>query len=206
MNPMADPIRKTDRHYSYRDYAEWSDDERWELIEGVAWNMSPAPSIRHQRILSYLYTIFHSGVGEGPCEVFFAPVDIFLFTDHEADIKDADTVVQPDLVVLCDTEKIVDRGYLGAPAIVVEVLSTYTMRKDITIKRDVYERAGVEEYWIVDPGNESIMIFGLDEDSQYPEDPSIFQAPEIAISKRISRISVPLPFSTSRKTQQQAEL
>ncbi len=190
---MADPMRKTDRHYTYRDYREWPDDERWELLDGVAWNMSPAPTTLHQRILGALFRQF-AGAAEGTaCEVFFAPVDVFPFLEQENEIDEADTVVQPDLIVACDEARVVRRGHLGPPSIVVEVLSAYTMKKDITVKLDVYERARVREYWVVHPGDQSIMIYRLGIDGTYPEDPQIVQAPDAARSNVLEGLEVKLP-------------
>ena len=192
---MADPVRKMDRHYTYRDYKAWPDDERWELIDGVAWNMSPAPTTGHQRILGDLYNAFRTAAMNDGCEVLFAPVDVFLLARSETSIDDADTIVQPDLLVVCDETKVVPRGCLGAPDVAVEVLSTYTMRKDITVKRDLYERAGVGEYWIVDPGNQAIMIFRLDKSGRYPEDPIVIQSPGSATSAVLQDLCVTLPFA-----------
>ena len=187
---MADPVRKDDRHYTYQDYKEWPDEERWELIDGVAWNMSPAPTLGHQRILSNLHIAFHAATDHGPCETFFAPFDVFLFasTDQEAD--HADTVVQPDLSVICDERKLVNRGCNGAPDIVLEVLSTYTMRKDITVKLELYQRAGVREYWVVDAGNKSIMLYRLGDDAKYPEDAEIYQHSGRVVSAVVDGLSV----------------
>ena len=193
---MADPVRKTDRHYTYRDYVQWPDDERWELIDGVAWNMCAAPSVTHQRVLGNLNDAFRTAARGTGCEVFFAPLDVFLFTEEDEATDDADTVVQPDLLVICDGSKITDRGHLGGPAIVLEVLSATTMRKDITVKRDVYERASVNEYWIVDAGNQSITIYRLGDDDRYPEDPELVLPPGTATSRVLQGLRVTLPFAT----------
>lgn len=180
----------------YADYEIWPENERWELIDGVAWNISPAPYIRHQRILGDLNEVFRDAAKRNGCEALFAPVDVMLFATTEEDIRNADTVVQPDLLVVCDEKKLVSRGCLGAPDIVVEILSTYTMRKDITIKHDVYERAGVREYWIVDPGNAAVMIFRLGDDGRYPEKPEIIELEGMAKSAVLSDLEVTLPFES----------
>ena len=187
---MADPMRKADRHYTYHEYCEWPDDERWELIHGVAWNMSPAPTTPHQRVLGMLYQDFVKAAEGTGCEVFFAPVDVFPFVEDEDAIDDADTVVQPDLIVACDAARIVRRGHLGGPAMVVEVLSAWTMKKDLTVKLEVYQRAGVREYWIVSAGDESIMIYRLQNDGTYPQEPQIVQEPDSARSGVLSRLAV----------------
>ena len=196
MKRVADPVRKRDKHYTYRDYREWPDDERWELIDGVAWNMCAAPSTTHQRVLGNLYDTFRTAARGTGCEVFFAPLDVFLFTHDDADTEDADTVVQPDLLIVCDESRITTRGHLGGPAIVVEVLSASTMRKDITVKLDVYERAGVREYWIVDAGNQSLTIYRLGEDNRYPEDPELVLSPGSATSLVVPKLQITLPLET----------
>lgn len=191
---MADPIRKEDRRYTYRDYETWPEDERWELIDGVAWNMSPAPSTNHQRALGGLFEAFRGAAKGTGCEVLFAPVDVFLFTRDEQDLREADTVVQPDLLVVCDRSRVVVRGVLGPPDLLVEVLSPYTLRKDLTVKRGVYERAGVREYWMVDTGHQTVMIHRLGDSGRYPEDPELVEAPGVATSRVLPALRVQLPF------------
>ncbi|MCK4514441.1 MAG: Uma2 family endonuclease [Spirochaetaceae bacterium] len=171
---MADPVRKTDRHYTYADYVTWPDDERWELIDGVAFNMSAAPLRNHQKILGDLHVLVRAALKPGGCEAYLAPFDVFILsaTDDEADRTD--TIVEPDLVVVCDPSKLIRRGCAGAPDWVVEILSTWTMRKDITVKLELYERAGVLEYWVIDPGNEAVMVYLLDDTGRYPPDPALY--------------------------------
>ncbi|MFW5789593.1 MAG: Uma2 family endonuclease [Spirochaetota bacterium] len=194
MKRMADPVRKADRHYTYRELATWPDDERWELIDGVAWNMCAAPSPSHQRVLGDLYEGFRKATRGTGCEALLAPLDVFLFADDETDTDDADTVVQPDLIVICDDSRVTRRGYTGAPAIVIEILSPYTLTKDITVKRDLYERSGVAEYWIVDPGNQSVMIYNAGDDGGFPEEPRIVSEPDPARSRVLPTAVVTLPF------------
>lgn len=191
---MADPVRKTDHRYTYREVTQWPDDERWELIDGVAWNMCAAPSPSHQRVLGDLNEVFRTAARGSGCETLFAPLDVFLFAHGEADTDDADTVVQPDLIVVCDDSRVARRGYLGAPAIVIEILSPYTLTKDITVKRDLYERAGVAEYWLVDPGNQSVMIYNAGDDGSFPEEPRIVAEPDTARSWVLPTAVVTLPF------------
>jgi len=194
MRRMADPVRKTDHRYTYREYASWPEEERWELIEGVAWSMCAAPSPSHQRVLGDLYEVFRTAARGSGCEPLFAPLDVFLFANSEADVDDADTVVQPDLIVVCDDSRVTRRGYAGAPAIVIEILSPYTLTKDITVKRDLYERSGVAEYWLVDPGNQSVMIYNAGDDGSFPEQPRIVAEPEAARSRVLPSAIVTLPF------------
>jgi len=161
---VADPVRKDDRRYVYRDYASWPDDERWELIDGVAYSMSPAPSADHQRLALGLGASIDAWVRArgSPCEVFVAPLDVLLPGDPSESDDDVDTVVQPDVIVVCDPAKLVTRGCRGAPDLVAEVLSPWTTHKDQLVKHELYARHGVREFWVVDPGNRCVRVYRLD--------------------------------------------
>ncbi|MBF0474211.1 MAG: Uma2 family endonuclease [Deltaproteobacteria bacterium] len=152
--------------YTYRDYLTWDDDERWELIDGVPYNMSPAPTRRHQRISLDVATQLNNFLSGTPCEVYAAPFDVRLPKGDEAD-NQVDTVVQPDIVVICDPAKLDDRGCRGAPDFVVEILSPSTSEKDRTIKLALYENRGVKEYWIIDPENNTITVHRQGPDGRY---------------------------------------
>ena len=171
---MGIPLRKTDKCYTYGDYKHWPEDERWEIIEGVAWNMSPAPSRRHQRFSILLSTRIANYLVDKDCEVYYAPFDVLLPALDEQDENDVTTVVQPDISVICDTNKLTDKGCTGAPDWVIEILSPYTSRKDQVIKQSLYQRHGVKEYWIADPGNSFVHVYTLDEEGNYSEEPEIF--------------------------------
>lgn len=164
---MALPMRKTDEHFTYADYKDWPEDERWELIDGVAWNMSPAPAIRHQRMLRELSTIFSVFLKDKDCEILYAPVDVFFPAFPGQDEEEVDTIVQPDLIVVCDPDKLENNGCKGAPDICVEILSPYTSKKDLSEKFYLYERNGVREYWILDPAARSAQIYKLEENGKY---------------------------------------
>lgn len=158
---------KLEERYTYGQYYQWDDGERWELIDGVPYSMTPAPVRRHQGIsINVLVRIAEFLKGK-PCKVYHAPFDVRLpeFTGQED--NDVPTVVQPDLVVVCDEEKLDDRGCRGAPDLVVEILSPSTSRKDIGVKFSLYERHGVREYWIIHPAEESLMVFTIGEDGKY---------------------------------------
>jgi len=156
---MADPALKLDDdRYSYADYLTWDGDQRWEIIDGVAYAMSPAPSYLHQQVLRELGFQIHQQLDKGPCELLFAPFDVRLPNFPEASDENTDTVVQPDLVVICDPKKIDKRGCRGAPDMVVEILSPHTARNDYIIKTALYERHGVKEYWIVHPIDGIVMV------------------------------------------------
>ncbi len=140
----------TQPHFTYGDYVGWMGDERWELIDGIAHLMSPSPRRSHQRLSIRLAAQLDRFFGDGPCQVYAAPFDVRLPKGGEPDAE-IDTVVQPDLVVVCDPGKLDAAGCRGAPDWVIEILSPSTQARDLVEKRDVYERAGVREYWVIDP-------------------------------------------------------
>ena len=158
---------KLDERFTYGQYLAWDDGERWELIDGVPYNMTPAPVRRHQGILMRVSSRIEEFLRGKPCQAYFAPFDVRLPDLSNQDDHDVPTVVQPDLVVICDEKKLDDRGCRGAPDLVVEILSPSTSRKDIGVKFGLYERHGVREYWIIHPAEESLMIFELGEDGKY---------------------------------------
>jgi len=163
---MGIPINKADEKYTYKDYLVWPDDERWELIDGVAYNMSPAPSRKHQKILRELVKLYANYLTGKTCEVYHAPFDVRLPKASEKD-ESIDTVVQPDLVVICDQSKLDDRGCKGAPDLVVEILSPHTAKKDMEDKFLLYERVKVKEYWIIDPHNNTVLVYKLEDNNKY---------------------------------------
>ncbi len=162
---MGYPARKLDHNYTYNDYKSWNEDERWELICGEAWNMSPAPSRKHQWILMELARQVSNFLNGKPCQVYPAPFDVF-FPDEIGQTEDGiSTIVQPDISVVCDLTKLTKKGCLGAPDLVVEILSPYTSKRDLNEKFHLYEESGVLEYWIVDPGSDFIQVFSLGDNS-----------------------------------------
>jgi Uma2 family endonuclease len=170
---VGEPAKKDDRRYLYRDYKAWPEDERWELIEGVAWNMSPAPSMGHQAISMELSHALRAFLGKSGCRVFAAPFDVLLPEKQGQAEDEVSNVVQPDLAVICDPSRLRPFGCLGAPDWVIEILSPYTSRRDMAEKRSLYERHGVREYWIVDPGNKYVHAYRRREDGRYG-DPEVF--------------------------------
>lgn len=169
---MGLPKRSTE-HFNYGDYAGWSDDQRWELIDGQAYAMSPAPSVAHQETAGRIYRQIADALEGTPCRVLLAPIDVRLPKQAEADDA-VDTVVQPDLLVVCDPQKVDAKGIRGAPDWIVEVLSPRTASHDQIVKRDLYERAGVPEYWLVHPIDHVLIIYRLDETGRYGR-PDVFE-------------------------------
>jgi len=153
-------LRK-DKRYTYADYILWDGDERYELIDGVPYALA-SPSTEHQRISGRLYLQFAGYLDGHPCEVFAAPLDVCLFADGEKD----DTVVQPDLLVVCDQAKLDEHKCNGAPDMTVEIMSPSTSKRDMQLKRDRYLQAGVREYWIIDPVKK-VLIMNVLEDGEY---------------------------------------
>ena len=149
--------------YTYADYLTWQFTDRVELFMGKIFKMSPAPSSRHQYSVSVIHaTIFQFLKGK-PCHVFPAPFDVSL-PDSSGISK---TVVQPDITVVCDPSKITEFGCNGAPDLVVEVISKSSVKKDLHEKYGIYEKAGVKEYWIVQPQDRSLIIFTLSTAGHY---------------------------------------
>ncbi len=161
MPPSALP---QDRRYTWTEYQTWSDDERWELIDGVAYNMSPAPSTRHQAIAGNFFSSLYRQLTGKTCRPFMAPTDVRL---SETD------VVQPDILVVCDPGKITPSHIEGAPELVVEVLSPSSSAKDLREKKWLYQRSGVREYIVVDPLELYVQRFLLSGEGRYGE-PEVF--------------------------------
>ena len=160
-------MKESAEKMTYRDYLTWPEGERWELISGVAYNMSPAPSPMHQRVLIALSTqLYHLFEGK-PCAVYLAPFDVRLPEKNQRE-TDISTVVQPDISIVCDASKIDRKGCKGAPDMVIEILSPATAKKDRREKFRLYERHQVKAYWIVSPLDEIIEVFTL-KDGKYGE-------------------------------------
>jgi Uma2 family endonuclease len=154
------PALSSDRPFTYRDYKTWPEGERWELIHGEAYAMSPAPRRLHQELLGGLYTQMHTFFSGKPCRTYIAPVDVFI-PEGDEELDDITQVVQPDAFVVCDKTKLIDEGILGAPDFIIEILSPSTAMKDQTQKRMLYEAKGVREYWIVNPDTLEVFIYAL---------------------------------------------
>lgn len=149
--------------YSYADYLMWRFKERVELFKGKIWAMSPAPSRFHQEISGFLFTQINEVVKNTNCKLYAAPFDVRLLDKKKSKVdKDVYTVVQPDLCVVCDRSKLDDLGCIGAPDLVVEILSPGNSKKEMDIKFDLYQEAGVREYWIVQPADHTVFIYVLE--------------------------------------------
>jgi Uma2 family endonuclease len=148
--------------YTYADYLMWQFKERVELIKGKIFKMSPAPSSFHQDISGNLFFELRNFINKGSCKLYAAPFDVRLINIKESTADhQITTVVQPDLCVICDRSKIDEKGCIGAPDLIIEILSPGNSKKEMDIKYDLYEENGVQEYWIVNPSEKTIAIFVL---------------------------------------------
>jgi len=145
--------------FTYADYKLWPEDERWELIDGIAYGMSPAPRRMHQTLVLQLAAQLEKFFQGKPYRPHIAPVDVFWPNLASDDLNDSETITQPDLFVVCDKSKLIDEGIKGAPDFIIEVLSPKTAYRDQTEKRQLHERHKVAEYWLVNPDTLEAMIY-----------------------------------------------
>ena len=149
-------VRKTNKRYTYQDYLEWPDGKSWEIIDGEAYDMSPAPKTRHQNISwNLIRTINFQELKLKNCVPFSAPTDI---------VFDEYNVVQPDIFIVCDKKKITEDNIQGAPDLIMEITSPSTELRDRRAKLKLYERFGVKEYIIVFPDREYVERYVLEND------------------------------------------
>jgi len=148
--PASKPTRNPAKPYTYKEYYSWGEDVRCELIDGIVHKMAGAGQW-HQRTAVQIVRKLEDWLEGKPCKVFMAPFDVRLFPPADKNDDSDKTVVQPDVLVVCDPEKLSDdRACRGAPDFIVEIISQGTRGKDFGIKRNLYEKAGVAEYWIVE--------------------------------------------------------
>jgi len=154
--------------YTYADYLTWEVKERLELLRGKIALMSPAPNLEHQRISRKLFLKIGAYLETRNCEVFAAPFDVRLKrNDKSSDDREIYTVVQPDICVVCDPEKLDTRGCLGAPDLVIEILSPGNTQHELREKYCLYEENSVQEYWVVSPPERFILIYLLNPEGKF---------------------------------------
>jgi Uma2 family endonuclease len=175
--------------YSYADYLTWSFDEVVELIKGHVFKMNAAPKRIHQKISLKIATKIYSFLEGKTCEVYEAPFDVRLPVKSKKN-EDIYTVVQPDICVICDKSKLDDAGCIGAPDLIVEILSKGNNKKELTYKYEVYEESGVHEYWIVHPEEQTLLVYTLTNGKYVPS--RLFTTGDIVSSKIIKGFALNL--------------
>ncbi len=165
--------------YSYFDYLSWQFEQRVELIKGKVFPMA-APSRKHQVISRQINGVLFNFFQKHPCEFYAAPFDVRLY-DNQQPVKhnqDFNTVVQPDVCIVCDAAKLDDKGCFGAPDLMVEILSPGNSKKEMRTKLRLYEENAVKEYWIVDFDHEQVFQFILNDTGLY-NPPVIYVSDEV---------------------------
>ncbi len=153
---------RDEQYHTYADYRTWPEDVRYELIGGRAFMMAPAPSVDHQTIAYEVARQLGNALEGKPCRVLIAPVDVLLNASSNRSDDSVDTIVQPDVLVVCDAAKLTPRGVRGAPDWVLEVISPASASHDQIIKLAAYEKAGVREYWIAHPTDRVLTIYRIE--------------------------------------------
>lgn len=176
--------------YSYLNYLQWREKERIELIDGIPYMMTPAPSRMHQEILFELGRQFGNTLKGKQCRGYTAPFDVRLPEDNSKNDHEIYTVVQPDLVVICDPSKLDSKGCIGVPDLVIEIISPSTASHDYIRKMELYEKHKVKEYWIVHPIDQIVMVYLL-KDGQYGK-PMIYDREAMVQVEVIPEIEIDL--------------
>lgn len=160
------PLSKKAKRYTYADYLEFPDNEKWEIIDGVPY-MQAAPTWQHQAVSVQLTSQFNAYLIGKPCRVFAAPFDLCIPELDESDEEISNIISQLDIVVVCDESKLRKTGYFGVPSLIIEISSPSTARNDKLIKFNKFEKAGVQEYWIVEPDTKLVSVFILQDNNRY---------------------------------------
>lgn len=179
--------------YTFADYLTWQFKERVEIIKGKLYKMA-MPSEKHQRISSHLHRIIANYLYRKPCRVYHPPFDVRLEKPpHQRKAKDKSiyTVVQPDITVVGDLEKIDNKGCFGAPDLIIEILSPSTGSKDLKEKKEIYEFCEVPEYWIIHPLDETVAVYILNDQKKYVID-NIYASIDIIKSSVFKDLDVDL--------------
>lgn len=175
------PISESKKKYTYADYLTWPEGERWEIIDGVPY-MQAAPSWQHQAISGNIFGQFYEYLKGKPCQVFAAPFDLCIPEFNENDEKISNVISQPDIVVICDKTKLRKTGFFGVPELIIEIISPSTARTDKITKFNKYEKAGVKEYWIVEPEQKIVSVFVLQDNNRYGRPDVFSEEDQITVS------------------------
>jgi len=185
-----EPMPIYGQEYTYADYLKFKYDHMVELIRGKIYKMTPAPSTYHQQISTEIIGNFYNYLKGKPCKLFPAPFDVVLPIQNQKK-NSSTTVVQPDLCIICDIDKIEKAGCIGAPDLVVEILSPSTSKKDLNDKYSIYEESGVKEYWIIMPKEKIVEVFYL-EDGKYQR-LKVYTSDEVMSPVLFPDLSIQLP-------------
>ena len=175
--------------YSYADYLRWAFEERVELIKGKFFKMAAAPGRMHQSISTSLISEIAIFLKGQKCWVYHAPFDVRLPQNKGDSDNRIFTVVQPDICVVCDDSKLDEKGCMGAPDLIVEIISLYSASRDVKEKFSLYEEHGVKEYWLVYPGEEVVEIFNLSGSGKY-EKRAVFAGEDFITSEILSGLQI----------------
>ena len=167
------PLPQEEKKSTYADYLNWSEDERWEIIDGIPY-MQAAPSPAHQLISGELNRQLSNYLQGKSCKAYPAPFCVRLPQGIENNQYEVKNVVEPDISIICDKSKIDDKGYNGTPDMIIEILSPSSGKMDKIIKFNKYEKAGVKEYWLVEPEQKVVSVFLLQQDSHKFSRPDVY--------------------------------
>lgn len=159
------PLLQEEKKYTYAEYIGWPESEYWELVSGIPY-MQAAPSWQHQSITGEIFRQISNFLLDKTCNVFASPFDLCLAEDNESD-EDITNIFQPDIVVVCDETKLRKTGYFGVPTLAIEVSSPATAKLDKILKFNKYEKAGIKEYWIVEPEGMIVSVYTLQNNNRY---------------------------------------
>ncbi len=175
------PAEKHEPRFTWADYCTWQDEARWELFDGQAVAMAPAPSLQHQSVVTNLGAALRQHFRRKPCRALVSPVDVRLSEDN---------VVQPDIVVVCNPRQL--KAYVdGAPALVVEVQSPQSLRHDRVRKLNLYARFGVREYWLVTPYPPMLEVLSLAGNGRYAVE-AVYSEADTLVSPSFPELRIPL--------------
>ncbi|TAN70853.1 MAG: Uma2 family endonuclease [Methylobacter sp.] len=179
--------------YSYADYLTWQFEESVELIKGKIMLMTPAPNVNHQRVSMNMSRSLSNFFKHKKCQVFAAPFDVRLYDRKKSILANQEihTVVQPDLSIICDLQKLDEQGCNGAPEWVIEILSKGNSKKEIQLKFELYQESGVTEYWLVYPYEQIIHQFVINESDRY-ELKHMYAADDIAVPYLFPELAIEL--------------
>ncbi|WP_088188834.1 Uma2 family endonuclease [Desulfosporosinus sp. FKA] len=175
------PIPESKEKYTYADYLTWPEGERWEIIDGIPYRQA-APTWQHQSISRELLRQLSNYLLHKTCQVFAAPFDLCIPELNETDEEISNVVSQPDIAVICDESKLRKTGYFGTPELVMEITSPSTARNDKLVKFNKYEKAGVREYWIVEPEIKIVSVFTLQNNKKYGRPDVFSEEGQISVS------------------------